>query len=74
MARRDAVEFAGVLAMALFALAFATVWWGAYLAGGRVDVTVAAYGEQYVEAALWFVLAPLMVFAFASYLERLTDS
>lgn len=71
MKTRDALEFFGILAMSVSTLVFAALWWTAFLTDDPVLMTISEFGERYLEAALWFVVAPLMLFGMFSYLQRL---
>lgn len=71
MTVRTAVEFLGIIAMAATTLFFAALWWAAFFTDAGVHMTVSTYGEAYLEAGLWFLLAPLMLFGLFSYLKRI---
>lgn len=70
MNSRDALEFLGILSMGTCTLVFAALWWTAFLTGHEIYMTIARYGERYPEAALWFLIGPLMLYAIHSYLHR----
>lgn len=73
MNHRDAVEFVGILLLATCSLVFAALWWSAYITQNAVYMTIDQYGEATIEALVWFVAAPVMLYAVSSYLRRLAE-
>lgn len=74
MRTRRLLEVLGILCMVACTIVFASIWWTAFLTCDVIRLSISQYGECALEAALWFVTAPLMLFALYSYLERVPRS
>jgi len=74
MNHRDAIEFVGIILLATCSLVFAALWWTAYLTQNAIQMTINQYGEATLEAGIWFVVTPIMLFGVSSYLARLSRS
>lgn len=67
---RSAIEVFAVFMMFALSVILHFVWMQAFLNGGRVTITIDAYGEMWAEYALWVVLAAVISVGFAEYLNR----
>lgn len=70
MSRQHVLEFFGVLFMGTCTLVFAALWWTAFVTGHSVRMTITQYDEAYLEAGIWFLIMPVMLFSLYSYLRR----
>lgn len=66
---RESVEIGGIISAFIGTAVLLAIWTLVYVNGGSVTLTIQAFGEQFFELVMFWVMVPFMGVAFWLYLR-----